>query len=90
MLVNDSLNYGKQIQLWLIVVFRNGSEWWRLRSEFQKGLSAPKHIRQFLSNADAITREFVTQIQPKNIETEDFLPELSRLNLECKIMFLNI
>lgn len=67
--------------------FRNGSEWWRLRSEFQKGLSAPKHIRQFLNNADAITKDFVTQMQRRNVETMDFLPELSRLNLECNIHF---
>lgn len=67
--------------------FRNGPEWWRLRSEFQKGLSSPNHIRQFLNDSDQITKEFVSQIKPStgtDAETvEDFLPELSRLNLEC-------
>lgn len=67
---------------------RNGSEWWRLRSEFQKGLSSPNHIRQFLNDADAITKQFVSQVKPTCLnnpnEIEDFLPELSRLNLECK------
>lgn len=70
------------------MIYRNGSEWWRLRSEFQKGLSSPNHIRQFLSDADAITKQFVSQVQPNYTnnpnEIEDFLPELSRLNLECK------
>ncbi|XP_031640916.1 cytochrome P450 302a1, mitochondrial [Contarinia nasturtii] len=69
----------------------NGREWWRLRSEFQKGLSSPNHIRQFLNDSDKITKEFVSQVQP-TIDTEnvaDFLPELSRLNLElvCYLAF---
>lgn len=64
---------------------RNGSEWWRLRSEFQKGLSSPHHIRKFLSDSDDITKEFVAYIQPTHAgqeEVPDILPELSRLNLE--------
>lgn len=68
-------------------LFRNGREWWRLRSEFQKGLSSPGHIRQFLCNSDAITKEFVSQMKPRphpTQDSDDFLPELSRLNLECK------
>lgn len=67
---------------------RNGGEWWRLRSEFQKGLSSPNHVRQFLSDSDAITKQFVSHVQATCTnnpnEIEDFLPELSRLNLECK------
>lgn len=70
--------------------YSNGSEWWRLRSEFQKGLSSPTHIRQFLSDSDSITKEFLANIQQGNNTTkpqviEDILPELSRLNLECKL-----
>lgn len=64
---------------------RNGSEWWRLRSEFQKGLSSPHHIRKFLSDSDNITKEFVTHIRSTDStpdEVADILPELSRLNLE--------
>lgn len=66
---------------------RNGREWWRLRSEFQKGLSAPNYIRQFLNDSDKITKEFVSQVQPTvdSENVDDFLPELSRLNLECKL-----
>lgn len=69
----------------IIEFFRNGSEWWRLRSEFQKGLSSPHHIRKFLSDSDSITKEFVAHIQATNVganQVPDILPELSRLNLE--------
>lgn len=64
-----------------VFTHRNGREWWRLRSEFQKGLSSPANIREFLNDSDAITKEFVSQIQSSICD--DFLPELSRLNLEC-------
>lgn len=64
----------------------NGDEWWRLRSELQKGLSSPNHVKQFLSHSDVITKEFIVQIKPAvaGEEVPDVLPELSRLNLECK------
>ncbi|XP_055318512.1 cytochrome P450 302a1, mitochondrial [Sitodiplosis mosellana] len=71
----------------------NGPEWWRLRSEFQKGLSSPSHIRQFLCDSDSITKEFIAQVEPTKTTdaelVEDFLPELSRLNLElvCYLSF---
>lgn len=65
---------------------RNGHEWWRLRKELQKGLSTPKNIRQFLSDSDGITKEFIAQMQPTTSDNADdipdFLLELSRLNLE--------
>lgn len=70
------------------MIFRNGPEWWRLRSEFQKGLSSPNHIRNFLTSSDNITKEFIHHIKPTMSNdpqmVNDFLPELSRLNLECK------
>lgn len=68
------------------VLISNGSEWWRLRSEFQKGLSAPQHIRQFLTDSDAITKEFIECIDETkpNVTVPNVLPELSKLNLECK------
>lgn len=71
----------------------NGSEWWRLRSELQKGLSSPSHIRQFLCDSDSITKTFIETIpETAEIDAEhiaDFLPELSRLNLECELI-LNV
>lgn len=45
------------------------------------------HYRQFLNDSDSITKEFVSQVEPTKTTdaelVEDFLPELSRLNLEC-------
>lgn len=72
-----------------ILFFRNGSEWWRLRSEFQKGLSSPHHTRKFLSDSDNITKEFVAHIRSTNATPDkvpDILPELSRLNLERTVI----
>lgn len=62
----------------------NGAEWWKLRSEFQKGLSAPHCARQFFKSADQITSEFCHHINEIASDCKDFLPEISRLNLECK------
>uniref|UniRef100_A0A1A9W4R6 Cytochrome P450 302a1, mitochondrial n=1 Tax=Glossina brevipalpis TaxID=37001 RepID=A0A1A9W4R6_9MUSC len=65
----------------------NGSEWWRLRSELQKEISAPKSVRSFLSDVDEITKEFLVYL-PKE-QSFDALPKISRLNLEltCLITF---
>lgn len=68
--------------------YRNGPEWWRLRSELQKEVSAPKSVRSFLLEVDEVTKEFL-QFIPKN-ENIDILPKLTRLNLECKYLFLCI
>uniref|UniRef100_A0A1B0B7U0 Cytochrome P450 302a1, mitochondrial n=1 Tax=Glossina palpalis gambiensis TaxID=67801 RepID=A0A1B0B7U0_9MUSC len=65
----------------------NGSEWWRLRSELQKEISAPKSVRSFLPDVDEVTKEFLHYL-PKN-QSFDALPKISRLNLEltCLITF---
>lgn len=68
--------------------YRNGSEWFRIRSEFQRGLSAPASVRNFLPETNLIVKEFVANIKSSSLslrqnEIPDFLPELSRLNLEC-------
>ncbi|XP_058053646.1 cytochrome P450 302a1, mitochondrial [Anopheles bellator] len=74
----------------------NGLEWWKIRSELQKGLSAPQSVRNFLPATDQITKEFVARIQTTSApETDgpfvvdDFLPIISRLNLEliCLLAF---
>uniref|UniRef100_A0A6E8VP05 Cytochrome P450 n=1 Tax=Anopheles coluzzii TaxID=1518534 RepID=A0A6E8VP05_ANOCL len=72
----------------------NGAEWWKIRSELQKGLSSPQNVRNFLPATDKITKEFVTrlraQMEPgKSILIEDFMPLVSRLNLEliCLLAF---
>lgn len=66
--------------------FSNGPEWWKLRSELQKGLSSVQNVRNFLPYADKITTELLDSIEKKLPEDNvvvDMLPEISRLNLEC-------
>ncbi|XP_037933752.1 cytochrome P450 302a1, mitochondrial [Teleopsis dalmanni] len=65
----------------------NGPDWWRLRSEFQKEISAPKHVRSFLSDVDRVTKEFIDYFTTGNVY--DMLPMISRLNLEltCLLTF---
>uniref|UniRef100_A0AAG5DFR8 Cytochrome P450 n=1 Tax=Anopheles atroparvus TaxID=41427 RepID=A0AAG5DFR8_ANOAO len=79
----------------------NGIEWWKIRSELQKGLSSPQSVRNFLPATDKITKEFVARIKPmlesQTSKTqddgvflmEDFMPPISRLNLEliCLLAF---
>lgn len=65
--------------------FRNGEEWWSLRSELQKPLSSPKNVKNFLPDSDQIIKDFVHQlpeIYPRS--DRDFLDVLSRLYLECE------
>lgn len=63
---------------------RNGPEWWRIRSEFQKGLSSPSNVRSFLPEIDDITVNFVNKLEETEVGgvVPDFLATLSRLNLE--------
>ncbi|XP_055535254.1 cytochrome P450 302a1, mitochondrial [Wyeomyia smithii] len=69
----------------------NGIEWWKIRSELQKGLSSPQSVRNFLPLTDQVTKEFVAGIKPTEGEDDvtDFMPAISRLNLEliCLMAF---
>lgn len=73
-------------------LFSNGEEWWKIRSELQKGLASPKNVRNFLPQADEIVKEFVEQL-PRRFdarqEIRETLDEISRLNLEllCLMIF---
>ncbi|KAJ9574193.1 hypothetical protein L9F63_008449 [Diploptera punctata] len=62
----------------------NGPEWWRLRSEFQHGLSRPKNVRSYLPQTDEIILEFINHVKrwPVSADQKDFSSELSRLFLE--------
>ena len=71
---------------------RNGAEWWKLRSELQKGLSSPQNVRNFLPKADNVTQHFINNLSDyfdDNNVISDMLPEVSRLNLEltCLLAF---
>lgn len=70
----------------------NGEEWWKIRSELQKGLAAPKSVRNFLPHADEVVKEFVQtlpEIYDDHQQIPDMLDEISRLNLEllCLMIF---
>uniref|UniRef100_A0A8D8VJU8 Cytochrome P450 302a1, mitochondrial n=1 Tax=Cacopsylla melanoneura TaxID=428564 RepID=A0A8D8VJU8_9HEMI len=62
----------------------NGEEWWRIRSELQKGLSEIKHVRSNLDNVNNVMDEFMDLRIGHQATFQDFLPELERLYLECK------
>lgn len=71
---------------WFLCI-RNGPEWWRLRSEFQQGLSRPQSVRLYLPQIDQVIQEFINYINSWTQSVgkyQDFLDELSRLYLECK------
>ncbi|XP_026328415.1 cytochrome P450 302a1, mitochondrial isoform X2 [Hyposmocoma kahamanoa] len=62
---------------------RNGSEWWRLRSAFQKNFTAPQSVKEHVTDTDAVVQELVRYVKDYNISCkEDFLESLNRLNLE--------
>ncbi|XP_067646683.1 cytochrome P450 302a1, mitochondrial [Eurosta solidaginis] len=65
----------------------NGAEWWHLRSELQKEISAPKNVRSFLSVVDLVTQEFLEHLPLER--SFDILPKAARLNLEltCLMTF---
>lgn len=56
----------------------------RLRSVFQKGLSSPASVLNFLPSSNDAVQEWLERIEKlsKKSENVDYLPELSRLFLE--------
>ncbi|KAI8039045.1 cytochrome P450 302a1, mitochondrial isoform X1 [Drosophila gunungcola] len=68
----------------------NGPDWWRLRAQLQKELSAPKSVRNFVCQVDGVTKEFLRFLQEsRERDAIDMLPKLTRLNLEltCLLVF---
>ncbi|KAH8298625.1 hypothetical protein KR018_003279 [Drosophila ironensis] len=68
----------------------NGPDWWRLRAQLQKELSAPKSVRNFVAQVDGVTKEFLKYLQDtREGDAIDMLPKLTRLNLEltCLLTF---
>ncbi|XP_029173132.1 cytochrome P450 302a1, mitochondrial isoform X2 [Nylanderia fulva] len=65
----------------------NGTEWWRLRREFQKVLSKPQNVIDYLEDTDLVVQEFVRLCAYE--KTNDFLSLFSRLFLEltCLVVF---
>ncbi|CAH0727776.1 unnamed protein product, partial [Brenthis ino] len=61
----------------------NGPDWWRLRSTFQKKISNPLNAKQYVEEADTVTRKFVQWIiERQTSHHENFLTYLNRLYLE--------
>lgn len=67
------------------IFLRNGSEWYRIRKEFQKDLSRPQIVVNHLESIDQIIQNFVDYCQRRE-DYDDFLPLLSRLFLESKFI----
>ncbi|XP_044750477.1 cytochrome P450 302a1, mitochondrial [Coccinella septempunctata] len=61
----------------------NGENWWKLRQVFQKGLSGPIAVKNFISGSNEIVDEFLDRLNlMSKCSNIDYLPELSRLYLE--------
>lgn len=69
------------------LITTNGTEWWRLRREFQKVLSKPQNVIDYLEDTDLVIQEFVRLCSYE--KTDDFLSLFSRLFLEltCLVVF---
>lgn len=55
-----------------------------MRSVFQKGLSSPQNVRQFLPRADEVTKEFLDSFTGRLIDgvAKDMVKEFEKFNLE--------
>lgn len=63
----------------------NGPEWLRIRSVFQKGLSSPLAVQNFIAPTNEVVDEWIERIEELSHKPFiDYLPELSRLYLECE------
>lgn len=58
----------------------NGTEWLRIRRQFQKSLSKPQEVVMYLKDANSVMEKFVDYCKQKDYD--DLLPLLSRLYLE--------
>ncbi|KAJ8669895.1 hypothetical protein QAD02_001154 [Eretmocerus hayati] len=65
----------------------NGPDWWRIRKEFQKDLSKPQNVVNYVSDTDEMARRFVEICKTR--VTADTLPYLSRIffQLTCLVAF---
>lgn len=68
-------------------IFRNGPSWYKIRKNFQKGLSGPLSVKKFLPGSEEIIAEWLERINKKSSSNSSIncLPELSRLFLECTV-----
>ncbi|XP_015116287.1 cytochrome P450 302a1, mitochondrial [Diachasma alloeum] len=64
-----------------------GEQWWKLRKEFQKDLSKPQNIVNYIEEIDKVMRKFISVCGPGF--HRDLMSLLSRLYLEltCLVVF---
>ncbi|CRK95742.1 CLUMA_CG009199, isoform A [Clunio marinus] len=67
----------------------NGEEWWRIRSQFQKGLSSPKNVRNFLPTADVTVKEFINHM-PKCFDKDSIINDFSIPILKLKTQLMTL
>lgn len=75
-----------------IFMFRNGEEWWRVRSKVQAPLLRPKNVALYLPLVDQVTVKFMERIDLLQADNgrvpDDFLQELYKWTLECELRHL--
>ncbi|XP_025833891.1 cytochrome P450 302a1, mitochondrial-like [Agrilus planipennis] len=65
----------------------NGPEWLRIRTTFQRGLSSPSSVLNFISPTSEIIDDWIERINEiRFIHNIDYLSEISRLFLELTCM----
>jgi cytochrome P450 len=70
-----------------ILSFRNGEEWYRLRSAVQQMMMRPKEVTVYLPLVEQVVNDFIKHIKTvKNTrgEIHNFRLEAAKWNLECK------
>lgn len=61
----------------------NGPEWLKIRSVFQKGLSSPVSVQNYLQGSNEIINDWIIHIDTiKEENSKDYLMEIARLFLE--------
>ena len=81
----QSFDFGAKV-IRSVEITRNGPDWFKQRSIFQKDLSQLKSVQNFASETNDIVREWLHRIQSISGNSRvDYLPELSRLFLEREL-----
>ena len=75
------------LNYFLVIVFREGVEWNRMRKALAPKMLRPKDIRENMENFTAVTRdaiEHMVSIRGADMEIPDLGKELAQWATECK------